>query len=218
MKRIILNVCLFLCCGVMTAMAQTDGTFQFVDKDGHAIADGSTVTMNELTTDDFLGNFINSGLSVKNVSGEQACIRLVYHITAIDNGSFQVCFPVNCITQDAIGTFVTETGNIQPEAAVGLQSEWFPTAYGRCTTTYSIEVMGETGFAPKISYEKLADGPSVTVIFDYRDPASVTSPQCEALASTHCYDLQGRRLDRHAAKGLHIERRQDGRVVKLLTR
>lgn len=196
-----------------TAMAQSDDIFQFVKADGTVVPDGATITVTDLVEDEFLGNNINSGLHVKNISDVPAYVRVSYEIASIDNGSFQICFPVTCNSQFATGVYQTAAGAMDAETELDLQSEWFPEAYGRCAVTFRLEVMELTGMFPRQSYTKLADGPAVTVVFNYDDPAAITphafSPQASSLQPsssplTHRYDLLGRHHSSSAFSGFVI--------------
>ena len=218
MKKRIANLCLLLLCAATAAVAQTDGTFQFVDKSGNAVADGSTITVSELTEDEFLGNYINSGLFVKNTSGEAAVARVVYTISQIDNGSLQVCFPVTCNSKADAGTYETSSGTLQAGERHDLESEWFPTAYGTCQATYRLEVMQQMGVFPNYSYVKTADGPTVTVLFSNPDPANVKGVTYEADAPVAVYDAQGRPVVAKEHHGLLIERRADDSVRKRMAK
>ena len=79
--------------------AQNNDTFQFVDKDGNVVASGTTLTVDQLTEDDIMGNNISTGLSVMNTSGASASLRISYKITILDNGIFQICFPTICVSK-----------------------------------------------------------------------------------------------------------------------
>ncbi|MBQ8657408.1 MAG: Omp28-related outer membrane protein [Prevotella sp.] len=147
----------------VTAMAQDANTFQFVNQDGNSV-DGQTVTVSELTEDPFGSDYISSGLSVKNTSTADAKLLVNYEITAIDNGAYQICFPVNCISKTETGSFSTEAGTLSAGEVKSLQSEWLPEAYGQCKVTLKIDVLNGLG-------TKVADGPTVNVIFNNANPA-----------------------------------------------
>ncbi len=191
------------------AMAQDSNTFQFVDKDGNVVADGTTITVKDLTEDVFLGNFISTGLSVKNTSTAAASIQLSYNIETIDNGMFQICFPENCITRSEAGEYMTTKGSLNAGVQRDLQCEWFPETYGTCKAHLAIEVLSAFG-------TKVADGPAVTVIFNYADPSRIENIQ-QGTVVTDSYNLQGQ----HAAeghKGLTISRLSNGKTIKHITK
>ena len=146
----------------VTAMAQDANTFAFWNNDGE-VANGATITVSELQDDAFGGSFISSGLSVANLSNGDANLCVSYEVTSIDNGAFQICFPTNCISKTETGSWTTEVGSMTAKELRSLQCEWLPEAYGQCKVTLKIEVCNSLG-------TKVADGPSVNVIFDYANP------------------------------------------------
>jgi len=216
MKKLFSSLILFFC-AMAPSMAQTGESFQFIDAQDNTVPDGSTITVSELIEDEFMGNNMNSGLKVKNVGLTAEYVRVVYDITTLDNGRLQVCFPVTCNNQDAKGTYETTPGSMAPGAVYDLQSEWFPTAFGICVVTYRLEVMKQVGLFPYQSYEKVADGPSVTVVYNYADPVIVTNIESyllHASPSIVSFDLLGRPVARMGSKALRIVRLQDGTVQK----
>ena len=190
-------------------MAQDSDSFQFVDQSGNMVVNGSTVTLSDLKEDLFLGNFISSGLSVKNMSETSAKVRIVYDITTLDNGSFQICFPINCMSRFETGSYTTTADDMNGGEQRDLQCEWFPDAYGTCKARLAIEVLSALG-------TKIADGPAVTVVFTYADPANIESQQL-AVGVKESYNLQGQRMD-HGHKGISISRLTNGRVIKLINK
>lgn len=148
---------------MLYAVAQDSSTFQFVDKSGNAVADGTSLTVSELTEDEIMGNFITTGLSVKNTSGANASVRITYQIETLDNGRFQICFPSSCITKTTTGSFETNKGDMAAGDVRDLQCEWFPEAYGNCKVTLAMEVLNALG-------TKVANGPAVQVTFAYHNP------------------------------------------------
>ena len=177
----------------LCAVAQDSSTFQFVDKSGNTVANGTSLTVSELTEDEIMGNFISTGLSVKNTSDSKASVRISYQIETLDNGLFQICFPSNCYTKTTTGSFVTSKGEMTAGEVRDLQCEWSPVAYGTCKVTLAIEVLSAEG-------TKVADGPAVQVTFVYADPSHVDAFSTEATVS-ECYTLQGRRVQRSTFNG-----------------
>ena len=183
MKKLFSSLILFFC-AMAPSMAQTGESFQFIDAQDNTVPDGSTITV------------------VKNVGLTAEYVRVVYDITTLDNGSLQVCFPVTCNSQEAKGTYETTPGSMAPGAVYDLQSEWFPTAFGTCVVTYRLEVMKQVGLFPYQSYEKVADGPSVTVVFNYADPARIAATKRQASPTSACFDLLGRPVTRMGSKAV----------------
>ena len=208
MKRLLFCVfCAF--CMTTTVMAQDSDTFQFVDQSGNMVANGSTVTLSDLKEDLFLGNYISSGLSVKNTSATTARVRMVYDITTLDNGTFQICFPVNCMSRFETGAYTTTADNMSGGEQRDLQCEWFPEAYGTCKVALAIEVVNALG-------TKIADGPAVQVAFAYADPAHVNAFSTEVTVLER-YTLQGQPAT-NSHQGITIIRLSDGRIVKSVTK
>ena len=169
MKKL-LTLFLFSLLSTLCTVAQDSSTFQFVDKNGNTIANGTSLTVSELTEDEIMGNFISTGLSVKNTSETNASVRISYQIETLDNGLFQICFPSSCITKTTTGSFETTNGEMTAGEVRDLQCEWFPEAYGTCKVTLTIEVLNALG-------TKIADGSAVQVSFSYADPSHSVANQ-----------------------------------------
>ena len=200
---------LFSLLSTLCAVAQDSSTFQFVDKGGNTVANGTSLTVSELTEDEIMGNFITTGLSVKNTSGSNASVRISYQIETLDNGQFQICFPSSCITKTTTGSFETTKGEMAAGEVRDLQCEWFPKAYGTCKATLAIEVLSALG-------TKIADGPAIQVTFAYADPSHVGNFITEATVS-ECYTLQGLPAT-SSHQGVTITRLSDGRIIKSFTK
>ena len=200
---------LFSLLSTLCAVAQDSSTFQFVDKDGNTVANGTSLTVSELTEDEIMGNFITTGLSVKNTSGSNASVRISYQIETLDNGLFQICFPSSCIPKTTTGSFETTKGEMAAGEVRDLQCEWFPIAYGTCKATLAIEVLSALG-------TKIADGPAIQVTFAYADPSHVGAFSTEATVS-ECYTLQGLPAT-SSHQGVTITRLSDGRIIKSFTK
>ena len=200
---------LFSLLSTLCAVAQDSSTFQFVDKGGNTVANGTSLTVSELTEDEIMGNFITTGLSVKNTSGSNASVRISYQIETLDNGLFQICFPSSCIPKTTTGSFETTKGEMAAGEVRDLQCEWFPIAYGTCKATLAIEVLSALG-------TKIADGPAIQVTFAYADPSHVGAFSTEATVS-ECYTLQGLPAT-SSHQGVTITRLSDGRIIKSFTK
>ena len=151
---------LFVLCSLFFSPAWAQDTFQFLDNRGNVVNNGATVTVDNLVDDEFMGSYIPSGINVKNASESNASIRIAYEIETLDNGTFQICFPENCISKSETGSFTTTKGTMTPEEVRSLQCEWFPEAMGTCKVRLTIEELNVLG-------AKTADGPSIEVVFNY---------------------------------------------------
>lgn len=162
---------LLLIATAMTALAmsaQTYDYFEFVDKDGNAIADGTTLTLTEVTPMEDYGtgeiiNYMFANLSVRNKTAEEHSMRINMNITRIDNGSLQFCFPMACKYYDAAGQVTTEGGTMAANETRDLQTEWIPFAQGACDMTLKVEILNAIGNPLNPAYTYLADGPTVTL-------------------------------------------------------
>ena len=146
-------------------MAQDiDENYVFVDENEEIIENGATIVRNLIETNEDGLEVIYSGLSVADMgAASNVYLKMKYNITQIDNGSFQICFPMTCNMQTATGMYETSPGQIF-NGVQDIQSEWFPTADGMCVVTLSIETFTKSpGFPPR--YEHLGYGPSVTLKF-----------------------------------------------------
>ena len=213
-------------CG-MNAMAQTDlETFQFVDKDGKVVADGSEITVYEPETVN--GSVqINSGLFVKNTTGKDQAVGLDLNITNMDNGQFSCCFPSNCrdifsagnfVDVNTPGLFLIEEGEQQ-----SLMSEWKPAAYGKCQAVFQLKVYNvveldiEGTKIPDVGDFK-AYGPKVTINFMYLDPTGVNGVVDNANAKVvNRYNAAGMRIN-SAVRGLNIETLSNGKTIKRIVK
>lgn len=188
------------------ALAQDSNTFQFVDKDGNVVADGTTIVRSELVDDPFGESYISTGLFVKNTSDGSVSMRVAYQIETMDNGEFQICFPVNCIRKSVAGSFTTTSGSLDAGTVSNLQCEWFPVAYGSCHAKLTIEVLNALG-------AKIADGPTIVVVFNNADPAGITGIYRTSAVPKQYFSVDGRKKD-GLQRGLNIIRMTDGTVVR----
>lgn len=224
--KTLLAAAIMAVCG-MNAMAQTDlETFQFVDKDGNVVADGSEITVYEPETVN--GSVqINSGLFVKNTTGKDQAVGLDLNITNMDNGQFSCCFPSNCrdifsagnfVDVNTPGLFLIEEGEQQT-----LMSEWKPAAYGKCQAVFQLKVYNvveldiEGTKIPDVGDFK-AYGPKVTINFMYLDPTGVNGVVDNANAKVvNRYNAAGMRIN-SAVRGLNIETLSNGKTIKRIVK
>ena len=208
-KTFTLIFALFL---AITLSAQdTKGYFQFADKDGNIIADGTTIVRNVPETDDFGEVLIHSGLFIKNVAAPNGTpVWLVTDITRIDNGTLQICFPQNCISYSRVGSNKSAASTIASGEQADIQSEWLPSAYGECFVTYTAKPLEKFG---KTYTEN--EGPSVTVHYIMQDPALISQTATSKAVPTATYDTQGR-LASTDSHGMRIIRMSDGTVRKVI--
>ena len=167
---------LFTLCAAMMlslmAMAQADGTFQFVDASGNVVADGSTIVVNQLNDE---GQMVVP-LSVKNVSGDQAAVSMYETINAKPGGTWQTCAFGNCMMLSEDG--YSPKNIVDADYYSDIQTEWIPEQgqYATWEATLQIHVFdikqqtkfGQTIYVP--TDDIIGYGPKVTVRFEYTDP------------------------------------------------
>ena len=213
------------------SFAQADGTFRFVDADGNEVADGSTITVRDITlVDDWDGEteMMIVPLWIENVSGEEAAAGLYEMIDDMPNGTWQTCALGNCMVLTQTGysqKSVTETGYLEP-----IDTEWLPVAgdYPVWEATIQIHVFnivekttwGVTQKEP--GDEVIGYGPKVTVRFAYGEadnPSAIYVHEAQALhlqaVGTQWYDLFGRRLSCRQSGHINIVRLPNGQTKKI---
>jgi len=139
MKKILLLIASVLTS--MTMLAQAD-YFEFVDKDGNVVPDGTTLTLTEVTTEeDVFGEVTStmySHLNLRNKTSETRYLRINMFIERIDNGAYQLCFPMACKSYYDVTNIVTEGGEIAGNELKDLVTEWIPTDEGGCDVTLTV--------------------------------------------------------------------------------
>ena len=226
MKKLF-TLCAAMLMGSAMAFGQVDQTFQFVDKDGNVVADGTTWTVSEKVEDLFYGLMIPSGLSVKNTSGEDVLCSIDYQVTQLSGGTFQICFPGSC---SSAGDVMDEPLNkdmsaesVAPGAVVDLESEWVVKPFdsdveatGTCTATLQLKVMEQ--IEGTFRYEVKAYGPKITVVFSNNGTTGIGSVEAVGGKKVEAYySLSGRRLS-VPQKGLNIVKFADGTARKVVVR
>lgn len=223
MKKLF-TLCAAMLMGSAMAFGQVDQTFQFVDKDGNVVADGTTWTVSEKVEDLFSGLMIPSELSVKNTSGEDANVAVDFQVTQISGGAFQICFPTNCQTIKDV-TEVEETGTLEMAAGEvkDMATEWVVKPFssdveatGTCTATVQLKVMEQ--IEGSFRYEVKAYGPKITLVFSNNGTTGIGSVEAVGGKKVEAYySLSGRRLS-VPQKGLNIVKFADGTARKVVVR
>lgn len=220
-----------LLCGMAMYAQDVDHTFEFVDKDGNIVPDGSVVTRSEL--EENRGNYqISSGLLVKNTSDYTDYATVSADVKDIPSGTFAICYPVNCINlpidnypySGKIENVYDQSGQASGEAR-DLQSEWASIEegqYGSVEVVYSIRIGEITGYNTNKFGVKtpiwgdVAQGPTVTVNYVYADPAGISGVTNDQINKPVAYyDANGNRLDA-LKKGLNIVKYANGEVKKII--
>ena len=203
MKKYFTLVMMMFMAGTMTVFADVDETFQFMDKDGNVIADGSEWVATEVENDGW-ADMVLSGLYVKNNSTtSNPTVKLSYTIeTMPDGSSLQCCFPGNCQFQSHTGTY---SNGPAPYNTEDLATEWVPNEGepGECKVTFQLIYCKKKTFGD--GYNELA-GPTVHVTFKYLmgdEPSGIRSLETNGNGNK-VYDLQGRELQNVPQRGIYI--------------
>ena len=141
-----------------------DENFVFVNENMEVIENGATVVRNVVETQEDGTELINSGISVFDMgAAANVYLKMKYTIVQIDNGSYQICFPMTCNMQTTTGMYDTGYGQVM-NGLQNIQSEWFPVADGVCEVILSIETFIKSNGWPA-TYTHLGYGPSITLKF-----------------------------------------------------
>ena len=164
MKKFFTFLLLCLCSTAWPVLAQEiDQSFVFVNSDGTVIENEAVIVRNEVELFDGDTEVINSGISVRNMTGSVDYIKVIYDIERLDNGIYQICFPTTCNMKEEEGSFETGIGQLMSEIQ-DIQSEWFPVEDGECIVTLTLEIFGKQGLFPP-TYNHKAWGPTITLRF-----------------------------------------------------
>ena len=191
-KTITLLMCLF---AAFVVQAQNDFPLQFVGADGDIIPDGTVVNITEIEIDELFGDMLMpAGIAVTNVSSDVVYGGATYTILTISNGRFQTCFPNNCMSQMATGTFSTSADAIMPGQLRDMQTEFFPDsdADGKCFVVYQLQTFRKVGsnFLPD------EDGPTITLRFATNPDGIGNIKAGKDVYSVTYYDLSGQKVER----------------------
>lgn len=200
-----MNKLFTLCFGLMAALAvhaQDEFPIQFADKNGNIIPDGTTLN---ITTYEDNGFEIQmpSGLYAKNTSSESVHCAGTFTVQSMTNGTFQSCFPGNCMQAPRLGEFTTQDGDIDGNQLKNMLTEWLPEADGTCTVVYQLISYKKNAVTKK--WVKNEEGPSITLNFTYNTTNIANAKSKKTIRSTQYYDILGKRIEK-PAKGLFIKK------------
>ena len=198
------------------ALAQDSELVRFVDEAGNVYADGSVIDITEGKEDVFGDLEFSTGLYVENIAGEDVFVGSDYEIVSLPNGSFQFCFPQECVQQSKKGSYTTGQGKLGTDVKKSLQAEWFPEekGYGTCSVTFQINLYTYNAITKKYNLDE--HGPKVTVNMTYKDPASVKNVENEVKAVAR-YNAAGQQISGEQ-RGLNIVKLDNGKAVKVVNK
>lgn len=229
MKKIFtLFVALF--CTVAMFAQDTKGMFEFADKAGNVVPNGSTLTKTEVEKSGKRLQ-INTGLFVKPVkpelNGEKLGVKMRVEVENLDHGTIQYCLLGSCSVASEKGTFYS-TSNFVDKLA-DLATEWImgtdkegKALKGEATVKLTLVACQKksSGFdefgIEQFEWEEKGDCSSVTVKFVCDGTTAINGVTNNTNATVVArYAANGTRLSA-PQKGLNIVKLSNGKTVKYI--
>lgn len=229
MKKIFtLFVALF--CSVAMFAQDTKGMFEFADKNGNVVPNGSTLTKTEVEKSGKRLQ-INTGLFVKPVkpelNGEKLGVKMRVEVENIDHGTIQYCLLGQCMVASEKGTFYSPSDFVK--TLDNLATEWFmgtdkegKALKGEATVKLTLVAckrvsLGLNDFGIEdFEWQEVGDCSSVTVKFIYDGTTAINGVADNVNATVVArYAADGTRLSA-PQKGLNIVKLSNGKTVKYI--
>lgn len=229
MKKIFtLFVALF--CTVAMFAQDTKGMFEFADKAGNVVPNGSTLTKTEVEKSGKRLQ-INTGLFVKPVkpelNGEKLGVKMRVEVENLDHGTIQYCLLGSCSVASEKGTFYSTSNFV--ETLDDLATEWImgtdkegKALKGEATVKLTLVACQKksSGFdefgIEQFEWEGKGDCSSVTVKFVCDGTTAINGVTDNANATVVArYAADGTRLSA-PQKGLNIVKLSNGKTVKYI--
>lgn len=229
MKKIFtLFVALF--CTVAMFAQDTKGMFEFADKNGNVVPNGSTLTKTEVEKSGKRLQ-INTGLFVKPVkpelNGEKLGAKLRVEVENLDHGTIQCCLLGSCSVASEKGTFYSTSNFV--DKLDDLATEWImgtdkegKALKGEATVKLTLvackkESLGLDEYEiEQFEWQEVGDCSSVTVKFVYDGTTAINGVADNTNATVVArYAADGTRLSA-PQKGLNIVKLSNGKTVKYI--
>lgn len=229
MKKIFtLFVALF--CTVAMFAQDTKGMFEFADKNGNVVPNGSTLTKTEVEKSGKRLH-INTGLFVKPVkpelNGEKLGVKMRVEVENLDHGTIQYCLLGQCMVASEKGTFYSPSDFVK--TLDNLATEWFmgtdkegKALKGEATVKLTLVAckrvsLGLNDFGIEdFDWEEVGDCSSVTVKFVCDGTTAINGVADNTNATVVArYAADGTRLSA-PQKGLNIVKLSNGKTVKYI--
>lgn len=229
MKKIFtLFVALF--CTVAMFAQDTKGMFEFADKAGNVVPNGSTLTKTEVEKAG-TGLQINTGLFVKPVkpelNGEKLGVKMRVEVENIDHGTIKYCLLGSCSTASEKGTFysisnfVEKLDDLATEWVMGKDKAGNPLK-GEATVKLTLVACKKVSLGlnefdiEEFEWQEVGDCSSVTVKFVYDGTTAINGVADNTNATVVArYAADGTRLSA-PQKGLNIVKLSNGKTVKYI--
>ena len=216
MKKIFTSVLMLLFATSIAFAQEAEPLLQFVNSEGNVVADGTTVNVTEGETDVFGDIQFPTGISVQNISGDEIYVGISYNVTKLDNGSFQICFPLNCMNISNTGEGKTPQGKMATDEKKSLMAEWLPAENGFGTCSVELQANVYTYNAITKEYKLDEEGPKITVNMIYKDPASVQNLE-NTVHEKARYNNVGQAVNGEQ-HGVNIVLFENGKTVKVINK
>lgn len=229
MKKIFtLFVALF--CTVAMFAQDTKGMFEFADKNGNVVPNGSTLTKTKVEKSGKRLQ-INTGLFVKPVkpelNGEKLGVKMRVEVENLDHGTIQYCLLGSCSVASEKGTFYGTSNFV--DKLDDLATEWFmgtdkegKALKGEATVKLTLVACQKksSGFdefgIEQFEWEEKGDCSSVTVKFVCDGTTAINGVTNNTNATVVArYAANGTRLSA-PQKGLNIVKLSNGKTVKYI--
>lgn len=229
MKKIFtLFVALF--CTVAMFAQGTKGMFEFADKNGNVVPNGSTLTKTEVEKSGKRLQ-INTGLFVKPVkpelNGEKLGAKLRVEVENLDHGTIQYCLLGSCSAASEKGTFnstsdfVKTLDDLATEWIMGTDKEG-KALKGEATVKLTLVACKRVSLGldefdiEQFEWQEVGDCSSVTVKFVYDGTTAINGVAYNTNATVVArYAADGTRLSA-PQKGLNIVKLSNGKTVKYI--
>ena len=229
MKKIFtLFVALF--CSVAMFAQDTKGMFEFADKNGNVVPNGSTLTKTEVEKSGKRLQ-INTGLFVKPVktelNGEKLGAKLRVEVENLDHGTIQYCLLGSCSAASEKGTFnstsdfVDKLDDLATEWIMGTDKEG-KALKGEATVKLTLVACKRVSLGldefdiEQFEWEEKGDCSSVTVKFVCDGTTAINGVTNNTNATVVArYAADGTRLSA-PQKGLNIVKLSNGKTVKYI--
>ncbi|MBP5716759.1 MAG: hypothetical protein J6W69_06550 [Bacteroidales bacterium] len=166
---------------------------QFAYSDGTIVADGSVLTLTEVEDDGFGGIQVPTHLYVKNTSDEAVQGGGVYSVKTLANGTFQTCFPVNCVQNRQTGTYETGSASLAAGELKDMLTEWLPAADGSCEVDYQLVIYAQNPITH--AWVESERGPKITLRFAYgASSIGQSEASAKSITAVTYYDISGRAI------------------------
>lgn len=229
MKKIFTLFVALFCTAAMFAQ-DTKGMFEFADKAGNVLPNGSTLTKTEVEKSGKRLQ-INTGLFVKPVkpelNGEKLGVKMRVEVENLDHGTIQYCLLGSCSVASEKGTFYSTSNFV--ETLDDLATEWImgtdkegKALKGEATVKLTLVACQKksSGFdefgIEQFEWEEKGDCSSVTVKFVCDGTTAINGVTNNTNATVVArYAANGTRLSA-PQKGLNIVKLSNGKTVKYI--